>query len=125
MSGTPSAVADPDPIEVRMSLRTTPLSVSTSGPLVPSPGYGPAVSSGMTSQATSAVPAVAAALAAAEALAVGAPVAPVAPHAARPRLSAPRPRPASTVRRATSVSRSNASPWSQGGSSGSWSGRPS
>ena len=33
----------------RMSWRTTPLSVRTSGPLVPSPGNGPAVSSGMTS----------------------------------------------------------------------------
>ena len=30
----------------RMSLRTTPLCSSTSGPFDPSPGYGPAVSSG-------------------------------------------------------------------------------
>ena len=31
----------------RMSLRTTPLWVSTFGPFEPSPGYGPAVSSGI------------------------------------------------------------------------------
>ena len=34
----------------RMSLRTTPRSVSTFGPFVPSPGYGPAVSSGISWQ---------------------------------------------------------------------------
>jgi len=34
-----------------MSLRTTPLSVSALGPLEPSPGYGPAVSSGISSAA--------------------------------------------------------------------------
>ncbi|MEU7789878.1 hypothetical protein [Amycolatopsis sp. NPDC049159] len=31
-----------------MSARTTPLCSSTSGPLEPSPGYGPAVSSGIS-----------------------------------------------------------------------------
>ena len=40
---------------VVMSLRTTPLSVSTSGPLVPSPGNGPAVSSGITGAQASAL----------------------------------------------------------------------
>ena len=35
-----------------MSLRTTPLSLKTFGPLEPSPGNGPAVSPGMVSQAT-------------------------------------------------------------------------
>ena len=37
-----------------MSLRTTPLWVRTSGPLEPSPGNGPAVSSGMTVQSAAA-----------------------------------------------------------------------
>src|SRR5689334_18622708 len=46
--GTPSAVPDDDPKLDRMSLRTTPSSPSTSTPFDPSPGYGPAVSSGIT-----------------------------------------------------------------------------
>src|SRR5262249_23369252 len=47
VSGTPSAVpAEPAKLVV-MSFRTTPLAVRTSGPFVPSPGKGPAVSSGM------------------------------------------------------------------------------
>ena len=45
--GTPSATPLALPKLDRMSLRTTPLSVSTSAPFEPSPGYGPAVSSGM------------------------------------------------------------------------------
>ena len=36
-----------------MSLRTTPLSVNTLAPLDPSPGYGPAVSSGISPADTS------------------------------------------------------------------------
>src|SRR5439155_468689 len=44
---TPSATPVPLPKLDRMSRRTTPLSVSTSGPFEPSPGYGPAVSSGI------------------------------------------------------------------------------
>ena len=36
--GTPLAVPDASPKLVVMSLRTTPLSVSTFGPLEPSPG---------------------------------------------------------------------------------------
>ena len=43
------------PNDVVMSLRTTPLSVSTSGPFVPSPGNGPAVSSGITGAQASAL----------------------------------------------------------------------
>ncbi|MEU4693476.1 hypothetical protein [Actinoplanes sp. NPDC023714] len=46
--GTPSAVVDESPKLDRMSLRTIPLSSSTSGPFEPSPGYGPAVSSGIS-----------------------------------------------------------------------------
>ena len=45
--GTPSAVPDSDPKLDVMSLRTTSLSVSTFGPFEPSPGNGPAVSSGI------------------------------------------------------------------------------
>jgi hypothetical protein len=44
-SGTPSAVVVEEPKLERMSLRTMPESSSTLGPLDPSPGYGPAVSS--------------------------------------------------------------------------------
>ena len=44
---TPLAAPVALPKLVRMSLRTTPSCASTSGPLEPSPGYGPAVSSGM------------------------------------------------------------------------------
>ena len=43
---TPSAVPDASPKLFLMSRRTTPLSVRAFGPLEPSPGYGPAVSSG-------------------------------------------------------------------------------
>ena len=44
----PSAVPDAPPKLLRRSDRTTPLCSSTSGPLEPSPGYGPAVSSGIS-----------------------------------------------------------------------------
>src|SRR3954447_18456170 len=44
--GTPAAVVPPDPKLVRRSLRTMPFSVRMSTPLLPSPGNGPAVSSG-------------------------------------------------------------------------------
>ena len=46
--GTPSATPEASPKLLVMSWRTTPLSVSTLGPLEPSPGYGPAVSSGIS-----------------------------------------------------------------------------
>ena len=63
VNGTPAAVPEYAPKLERMSARTTPLWLSTSGPFEPSPGNGPAVSSGMTTQSA------AAALAAAEAAA--------------------------------------------------------
>src|SRR6266511_4957725 len=50
VSGTPSAVPLAPPKLDRMSLRTTPLWLRTSGPFDPPPGYGPAVSSGIGSQ---------------------------------------------------------------------------
>src|SRR6478609_1111115 len=53
VSGMPSAVPVRSPKLERMSLRTTPLWLRTSGPFEPSPGNGPAVSSGITSQAAS------------------------------------------------------------------------
>src|SRR3954454_9762150 len=46
--GTPSAVPLDPPKLDRMSRRTMPLCSSTSGPLEPSPGNGPAVSSGIS-----------------------------------------------------------------------------
>ena len=46
----PSAVPLAEPKLDRMSLRTIPDSVSTFGPFEPSPGYGPDVSSGISSQ---------------------------------------------------------------------------
>src|SRR4051812_32489898 len=49
-SGTPSAFPLAEPKLLVMSVRTTPDTVSTSGPLDPSPGNGPAVSSGIVSQ---------------------------------------------------------------------------
>ncbi|MEV4144077.1 hypothetical protein AB0J40_10440 [Amycolatopsis sp. NPDC049691] len=48
--GTPSAVALPVPKVDRMSARTIPLYSSTSGPFESSPGYGPAVSSGISEE---------------------------------------------------------------------------
>ncbi len=61
--GTPSAVPEDEPKLLRMSLRTTPLSVRTFGPLDPSAGKGPAVSSGITSTSPVAAPVVAAVVA--------------------------------------------------------------
>ena len=55
LSGTPSASVVLDPKLEVMSLRTMPLSVSTFAPLEPSPGYGPAVSSGISPSAVSLV----------------------------------------------------------------------
>src|SRR5918999_4403355 len=46
--GTPSATPEALPKLFVMSPRTTPLSVRTLGPLDPSPGNGPAVSSGIS-----------------------------------------------------------------------------
>ena len=47
VSGTPCATVDDDPKLAVMSLRTASLSVRTFGPFDPSPGNGPAVSSGI------------------------------------------------------------------------------
>src|SRR5207244_9516934 len=48
--GTPPATVVEVPKLDLISVRTTPLWVRMSGPFEPSPGKGPAVSSGMTSQ---------------------------------------------------------------------------
>ena len=48
VSGTPAATVVEDPKLDRMSARTTPLWARMSGPFEPSPGNGPAVSSGIT-----------------------------------------------------------------------------
>ena len=53
LSGTPRAFVVEEPKLEVMSLRTTPLSVNTLAPLEPSPGYGPAVSSGISPADTS------------------------------------------------------------------------
>src|SRR6516164_66696 len=52
--GTPAATPLAEPKLDRMSLRTTPFWVSTLSPLEPSPGYGPAVSSGICSMSVAA-----------------------------------------------------------------------
>src|SRR6187551_1202173 len=55
VNGTPLATVVDDPKLDVMSLRTMPLSVSTFGPLEPSPGNGPAVSSGISMHSAAAV----------------------------------------------------------------------
>src|ERR1700737_616684 len=47
MTGTPSATPEYGPKLGRMSLRTTPESINTLGPMEPSPGKGPVVSAGV------------------------------------------------------------------------------
>ena len=59
VSGTPLAVVFDEPKLDRMSLRTIPLWPRTFGPFEPSPGNGPAVSSGMTAQSAAAAAAAA------------------------------------------------------------------
>src|SRR5437879_10033359 len=54
VSGMPLATVADVPKLLRMSLRTTPLSPSALGPFEPSPGNGPAVSSGMVVQSAGA-----------------------------------------------------------------------
>jgi hypothetical protein len=112
VNGTPSAVVVEVPKLERMSLRTIPLSVSTLTPLVPSPGYGPLVSSGI-----SVMPPAAAVL-------VG-DVLVEAPQAAAPATTAPRPSACSIRRRPSRVPRSKPSPWSVSSSWGRGSRRPS
>jgi hypothetical protein len=100
-----------------MSLRTTPLWLTMSAPFEPSPGCGPAVSSGIVSQSVVAVVVVDASVVSAE----------ESPQPASPNTPSESPA-APTSRtsrpRVTIVSRSNASRWSIG-SSGFVSRRPS
>src|SRR3954453_22155723 len=130
VSGTPSATVVDVPKLDRMSLRTTPLWVRTSGPLDPSPGNGPGVSSGMTVQSSAAAPAADAPPAAADApsadsepLLLASPLDPVADlagglllvepvgaQATSPALRPPRPIALSMDRRVRSVSRAKARP---------------
>src|SRR5215217_7696391 len=121
VNGTPLATPDAEPKLDRMSLRTMPLWVRTSGPLDPSPGYGPAVSCGISVlqlAAPVAATAEAAPVAAFVAPAVALDVAEVglSPADAQP-ASAARPAPASRPsirRRCNTVETSNCSPrsWS-------------
>src|SRR5690349_1858563 len=106
--GMPVAfVVDVPKLEV-MSDRTIPLWFSTLGPLEPSPGNGPAVSSGITAQLASPVVADADAPEPAEDDAKGEPLAPGA-HAAidiKPALIVVNPASFSTWRRSITVARS-------------------
>src|SRR5437773_311702 len=120
VSGTPAATLVEVPKLERMSLRTTPLWVRMSGPFDPSPGYGPAVSSGITSHVPTALEAAdddpAVELADELRMAPGAQPTIVNSPAARPAL----PRSFIACRRSIiRVSRSNANPWSKMGSLGS------
>ncbi len=63
VSGTPVTVVLDVPKLERMSARTMPLWARTFGPFEPSPGNGPAVSSGMTAQSAATAEPVAAATA--------------------------------------------------------------
>src|SRR3954447_8851625 len=119
--GTPSAVPLISPKLDRMSLRTMPLSVSTSGPLEPSPGYGPAVSSGISPEAV-VVPEDDEDAADDDELAE---LLEPPPQAASPTVAAPMPNTCRTRRRLSSVPPSKASPWSTTSSSGRGRGRPS
>ena len=103
--GTPAAVPLDDPKLGRMSWRTTPLWSRTSGPLEPSPGKGPAVSSGISAQLAAVASDAAAEAAAAEAVAFAladalAPPPGVQPAITNsPALNPPNPRALSTWRR--------------------------
>ncbi len=118
--GTPSAVPLDSPKLERMSLRTIPLCSRTSGPFEPSPGYGPAVSSGISPVAVDPADV------AADELDEFDEVLPVPlPHAAKPTAATPNPRARSICRRLISVATSKPSPWSTTSSSGRVRGRPS
>src|SRR5215218_9885523 len=108
--GTPSAVPLASPKLDRISLRTMPLSDSTFGPFDPSPGYGPAVSSGISPEDVDAD--------AVDEDVVVEPVSDLLPHAARPNVVTPRPSARSTCRRPIKVPRSKPRPWSTTSSSG-------
>jgi hypothetical protein len=114
--GTPWAVPLDAPKLERRSLRTMPLWSSTSGPLEPSPGYGPAVSSGISDDAAAALePVVALLEVELEEVPedvpedVALPLVPT-PQAARPRAAAPRPAARSICRRPIRVPTSKLSP---------------
>src|ERR1700754_2617798 len=95
--GTPSAFPVAPPKLERMSLRTIPLLVSTFGPLEPSPGYGPAVSSGISPLLVAVGPLLLSPLVAVGPLLLSPLV--LSPHAARPIAAAPRPNARSRLRR--------------------------
>ena len=131
VSGTPSATVPVSMLVVR-SERSMPDASSTSGPLEPSPGYGPAVSVTISVRVADGE-----ALAADEE-AVGDEEPALAeveleedeapswtPHAARTRAPAPAPKMPSALRRETSVPTSKAAPWSSTSSAGRWKARPS
>src|SRR6476620_5093093 len=122
--GTPSAVVVDVPKLERMSPRMIPLSVSTSGPLVPSPGYGPLVSSGISLNVPAAAEPADVDAAADDGLDVTADVEST-PQAANPSVAAPRPKALNIRRRLSSVVTSKDRPWSTSSSSGRASGRPS
>ncbi len=113
VSGTPSATPDAPPKLDVMSLRTTPDCSRMSGPFVPSAGYGPFVSSGISSSdpAETAVESVA--------------VEPPLEQAAIATAPAPAPSSDNKRRRVKSVPMSNCRPWSTSSASGSANGRPS
>jgi hypothetical protein len=124
VSGTPAATPDAVPKLDRMSFLMTPVCARTSGPFDPSPGKGPAVSSGIGSQLAAepvvavdpvVLPAVPAALAAELNRAPGVQPKIVNTPAATPAL----PMSLMTWRRSIRVVRSNASPWSKMASFGS------
>src|SRR5438046_5028797 len=98
VSGTPAATVDEFPKLDRMSWRTTPLWVRTSGPFEPSPGNGPAVSAGISVLQSAVADAPTDAPAVEPELAAGVSVA-ATPHAASPAATPPKPRLLSSRRR--------------------------
>ena len=90
-SGTPFASVRLLPKLRRMSWRTMPESSSTSGPLDPSPGYGPAVSVGTSAVGVAAI-------------------AREAPSVARMAVAPPAPKMRSASRREASLTRSSCRP---------------
>ncbi|WP_367616046.1 hypothetical protein [Phycicoccus avicenniae] len=104
----PGAVALASPKLLVMSERTTPDCSRTSAPFEPSPGYGPAVSSGISTRSVAASPDV---LPAAGVAAADDPdPLEAAPHAASAPPATPMPRTARARRRSSRVPRSKASP---------------
>ncbi|HEU4896598.1 MAG TPA: hypothetical protein VFX88_03375 [Actinomycetota bacterium] len=106
VSGTPSAVVVEDPTLERMSLRTIPESSSTLGPFDPSPGNGPAVSSGTTARSPPPADEEEVVAPEPEPVAPAEPPAPDPPQAASSAAALSPPNSPSTLRRSTSVCRS-------------------